>query len=211
MQGWNTVRIAVSEMRKSDEPVQQAGYPSTMQPLKPVLGFAAFSGTGKTTLLKQLIPLLAQRGVHAGVIKHAHHSFDVDKPGKDSYELRKAGARQMLVASDRRWALITENDTVADPKLDDLIARLDSGRIDLVLVEGFKQAPFARIELHRPSLGHPLLYPDDHHIIAVAADAALDTGDLPLLDINDAAEVTEFILSWLETQSPRRDPGEQGV
>ena len=174
----------------------------TKRPLKPVLGFAAFSGTGKTTLLKRLIPLLAQRGVHAGVIKHAHHNFDIDKPGKDSYELRKAGARQVLVASDRRRALITENDTVVDPKLDDLIALLDPERIDLVLVEGFKQVPFTRIELHRPSLGYPLLFPDDDSIIAVAADATLDTGDLPLLDINNAVEMTEFILSWLETRPP---------
>jgi molybdopterin-guanine dinucleotide biosynthesis protein B len=172
-----------------------------MQSLKPVLGFAAFSGTGKTTLLKQLIPLLAQRGVRTGVIKHAHHDFDIDKPGKDSYELRKAGARQVLAASDSRWALMTENDTVADPKLDDLIALLDPERIDLVLVEGFKQVPFPRIELHRPSLGHPLLYPEDDSIIAVAADARLDTRDLPLLDINDAAEVTEFVISWLTTPS----------
>jgi molybdopterin-guanine dinucleotide biosynthesis protein MobB len=173
-----------------------------LQSLKPVLGFAAFSGTGKTTLLKQLIPLLAQRGVRAGVIKHAHHDFDIDKPGKDSYELRKAGARQVLAASDSRWALMTENDTVADPKLDDLIALLDPERIDLVLVEGFRQVPFPRIELHRPSLGHPLLYPEDDSIIAVAADALLDTGDLPLLDINNATEVREFILSWLTTPSP---------
>ena len=182
-----------------------------MYPLKPVLGFAAFSGTGKTTLLKQLIPLLAQRGVHAGIIKHAHHDFDTDKPGKDSYELRRAGARQVLVASDRRWALITENDTVAEPKLNELIARLDRESIDLVLVEGFKKVPYTRIELHRPSLGHPLLFPDDDSIIAVATDATLDTGDLPLLDINNAVEVTEFILSWLATQSPHRDPGERGV
>jgi len=190
--------------------MQRAGQSVDMHPLKPVLGFAAFSGTGKTTLLKQLIPLLAQRGVRTGIIKHAHHDFDTDKPGKDSYELRKAGARQVLVASDRRWALITENDTVAEPELNELIARLDRENIDLVLVEGFKKVPFTRIELHRPSLGHPLLYPDDNSIIAVAADAALDTGDLPLLDINDAVEVAEFILSWLATQSPQRDPGERG-
>ena len=182
--------------------MQRAGRPVDMHPLKPVLGFAAFSGTGKTTLLKQLIPLLAQRGVHTGIIKHAHHDFDTDKPGKDSYELRKAGARQVLVASDRRWALITENDTVAEPNLNELIARLDRESIDLVLVEGFKKVPFSRIELHRPSLGYPLLYPDDDSIIAVAADAILDTGDLPLLDINNAVEMTEFILSWLETRPP---------
>lgn len=163
---------------------------------KPVLGFAAFSGTGKTTLLKQLIPLLADRGIRVGVIKHAHHNFDIDKPGKDSYELRKAGARQMLVASSRRWALMTETDLDDDPSLESLIGRLDPDSIDLVLVEGFKHVPFSRIELHRPSLGHPLLYPDDSNIIAVAADSPIDSGTLPLLDINDAATVTEFVLTW---------------
>ena len=189
--------------------MQHESGPIDTHPLKPVLGFAAFSGTGKTTLLKQLIPLLTQRGVRAGIIKHAHHDFDTDKPGKDSYELRRAGARQVLVASDQRWALITENDTVADPGLNELIARLDREYIDLVLVEGFKNVQFTRIELHRPSLGYPLLYPDDDSIIAVAADAALDTGDLPLLDINDAPGVAEFILSWMATQSPQRDFGER--
>jgi molybdopterin-guanine dinucleotide biosynthesis protein MobB len=163
---------------------------------KPVLGFAAFSGTGKTTLLKQLIPQLADRGIRVGVIKHAHHNFDIDKPGKDSYELRKAGARQMLVASSRRWALMTETDLDGDPSLESLIGRLDPDSIDLVLVEGFKHVPFSRIELHRPSLGHPLLYPDDSNIIAVATDSPIDSGTLPLLDINDATAVTEFVLTW---------------
>jgi molybdopterin-guanine dinucleotide biosynthesis adapter protein len=163
----------------------------------PVLGFAAFSGTGKTTLLKQLIPLLAARGVRVGVIKHAHHNFDIDKPGKDSFELRKAGARQMLVASSRRWALLTENDVASDPQLDDLVKRLDPNGIDMVLVEGFKHVPFTRIELHRPALGHPLLYPEDSNIIAVAADAPIDCAGLPVLDLNDAVAVSGFILKWL--------------
>jgi len=168
-----------------------------MNSSKPVLGFAAFSGTGKTTLLKQLIPSLADRGIRVGVIKHAHHNFDIDQPGKDSYELRKAGARQMLVASSRRWALMTEADNGTEPRLDDLIGRLDLDNIDLVLVEGFKHVPFSRIELHRPALGHPLLYPDDNSVIAVATDTPVDTGSLPWLDINDAAAVTEFVLTWL--------------
>jgi molybdopterin-guanine dinucleotide biosynthesis protein MobB len=168
--------------------------------LKPVLGFAAFSGTGKTTLLKQLIPLLVERGVRVAVIKHAHHNFDIDKPGKDSFELRKAGARQLLIASDRRWALMTENDSINDPRLEGLIARLDLDSIDLVLVEGFKHVPYTRIELHRPALGHPLLFPKDDNIIAVAADAVIETGSLPQLDINDAAGVVEFILTWLATR-----------
>ena len=164
---------------------------------KPVLGFAAFSGTGKTTLLKQLIPLLVARSVRVAVIKHAHHNFDIDKPGKDSYELRKAGARQLLVASSRRWALMTETDSTDDPQLNDLIGRLDLDNVDLVLVEGFKYVPFTRIELHRPALGHPLLYPENSHIIAVATDDPVDTGGLPLLDLNDVDAVVEFILAWL--------------
>ena len=171
-----------------------------MDYLRPVLGFAAYSGTGKTTLLKQLIPLLLERNIRVGVIKHAHHNFDIDKPGKDSYELRKAGARQMLVASSRRWALVTENDTEGEPNLNSLISRLDLDSIDLVLVEGFKHVPYTRIELHRPALGHPLLYPEDQTIIAVAADNTIDTGNLPLLNINDAAGVAEFVLGWLATQ-----------
>jgi molybdopterin-guanine dinucleotide biosynthesis protein B len=169
----------------------------------PVLGFAAFSGTGKTTLLKQLIPLLAARGLRVGVIKHAHHNFDIDKPGKDSFELRKAGARQMLVASARRWALMTENDASGDPPLDELVGRLDPDSIDMVLVEGFKHVPFPRIELHRPALGHPLLYPDDSSIIAVAADAPLAGCDLPVLELNDAAAVADFVQAWVTPRLAR--------
>ena len=172
---------------------------------KPVLGFAAFSGTGKTTLLKQLIPMLAERGVHVSVIKHAHHNFDIDKPGKDSYELRKAGARQMLVASGRRWALMTETRDDGDPRLETLINRLDPDGIDLVLVEGFKHVPFPRIELHRPSLGYALLHPEDSNIIAVATDAPLETAGLPTLDLNDVAVVADFILAWLEEQKENTD------
>ena len=167
---------------------------------KPVLGFAAFSGTGKTTLLKQLIPLLADRGIRLGVIKHAHHNFDIDKPGKDSFELRKAGARQMLVASSRRWALMTETGDHEEPKLDYLLGRLDPDGIDLVLVEGFKHVPFPRIELHRPSLNYPLLHPDDPGIIAVASDTQLDTGGLIWLDLNDVGTIAAFVQAWLQEQ-----------
>ena len=163
----------------------------------PVLGFAAFSGTGKTTLLKQLIPLLAQQGVRVGIIKHAHHDFDIDKPGKDSYELRKAGARQMLVASARRWALMTENAAAGDPHLDALVGLLDPGGIDMVLVEGFKRVAFPRIELHRPALGHPLLFPEDSSIIAVATDTPIDNCSLPVLDLNDVAAIAGFVLTWV--------------
>jgi len=171
-----------------------------MNCIKPVLGFAAFSGTGKTTLLKQLIPLLAERNIRIGVIKHAHHNFDIDKPGKDSYELRKAGARQLLVASGKRRALMMETDLDSDPDLEELIGLLDYDRIDLVLVEGFKHVPFPRIELHRTSMGHPLLFPEDDHIIAVASDTLIDTGQLPRLDLNDVTAIGAFVESWLENQ-----------
>ena len=127
----------------------------------------------------------AEQGLRTGIIKHAHHDFDTDIPGKDSYELRKAGARQVLVASARRWALITETREAGDPDLDALIARLDPEAVDLVLVEGFRHVPFPRIELHRQALGNPLLHPYDPAIIAVACDYALDACALPVLDLND--------------------------
>ncbi len=168
----------------------------------PVLGFIAFSGTGKTTLLTRLIPLLKTRDLKAGLIKHAHHRFDIDKPGKDSYELRKAGADQVLVASRHRWALVTETpDNHADPRLQNLLDKLDTSHLDIVLVEGFKHVPFPRIELHRPSLGHPLLFPDDPTIIAVASDAPLAIDcPLPLLDINAAEQVADFVEAWYRQQ-----------
>jgi molybdopterin-guanine dinucleotide biosynthesis protein MobB len=170
---------------------------------RPVLGFAAFSGTGKTTLLEKLIPQLSEQGIRVSMVKHAHHEFDIDKPGKDSYRLRKAGAHQMLVASSRRMALITENATPQEPRLDELITRLDLEHIDLVLVEGFKQVAIPKIELHRKALGKTLLYPEDPDIIAVASDHLTDCGDLPALDLNDTAAIAAFIFDWLDTGTHR--------
>jgi molybdopterin molybdotransferase len=164
----------------------------------PVLGFAAFSGTGKTTLLEKLIPRLNATGLRIGMIKHAHHNFDVDKPGKDSYRLRKAGARQMLIASSKRQALMTENATEREPRLDELLPRLNMDAIDLVLVEGFKHVSFAKIELRREELGKPLLYPDDPDIIAIASDRPDSNAPLPALDINDIDAVASFIHAWLD-------------
>jgi molybdopterin-guanine dinucleotide biosynthesis protein MobB len=161
----------------------------------PVLGFAAWSGTGKTTLLVQLLPRLKAEGLHIGMIKHAHHAFDVDIPGKDSYELRKAGAEQMLVASQRRWALMREFEQPQEPLLTDLLLQLDRDNLDLILVEGFRAVSFPKIELHRPSTGHPPLHPQDSSIIAVACDAPLRTA-LPKLDINRPDEIAAFILAW---------------
>ncbi|MGB5540885.1 MAG: molybdopterin-guanine dinucleotide biosynthesis protein B [Gammaproteobacteria bacterium] len=174
-----------------------------MIPDTPVLGFAAFSGTGKTTLLVQLIPLLQRQGLRIAMIKHAHHDFDIDTPGKDSYELRKAGARQVLIASSRRRALVTEHPVPCEPRLEELVSALDLDAVDLVLVEGFRHLPFPKIELHRPSLGHPLLCREDGSIIAVASDAPLDCAGLPLLDISQAAGIADFILDWQTGDSPR--------
>jgi len=161
----------------------------------PIVGFAAYSGTGKTTLLRRLIPELRARGLRVGVVKHAHHDFDIDTPGKDSYELRKAGAGEVLVASGRRWALMVETEGEGDPDLQTLLHRLDPAALDLVLVEGFKHARLPKIELHRPLLGKPLLYPHDPHILAVASDAPLAQPlFLPLLDLNAPTAIADFLL-----------------
>ena len=167
----------------------------------PVLGFAAYSGTGKTSLLVKLLPLMKLQGLRIGMIKHAHHDFDIDTPGKDSYELRQAGAQQMLIASDQRWALMTEIASQQEPQRDlelsELINKLDLANLDLVLVEGFRHLPFPKIELHRPSTGKDLIFPEDENIIAVASDETLITGKLPLLNINQPEEIAGFINRWL--------------
>lgn len=161
----------------------------------PVLGMAAWSGTGKTTLLEKLLPLLGGRGLRIGMLKHAHHDFDIDTPGKDSYRLRKAGAEQMLIASDRRWALMVETPQCDDVSLSSLLDRLDRPALDLILVEGFRHVDYPKIELHRAALGKPLLFPDDSSIIAIASDTRQDT-DLPQLDLNDTAAIADFIADY---------------
>ena len=162
----------------------------------PLLGFAGFSGTGKTTLLSAVLPLLVKQGVRVGMIKHAHHDFEIDQPGKDSYVLRKAGAGQMLIASSQRWALMVENDNVGpDPKLSTLLGHLDASRLDLILVEGFKHEAIPKLEVHRAGLGHPLLYSADRHIIAIACDDATHTSaSITRLNINSPAQVAAFIV-----------------
>lgn len=169
---------------------------STLDVPVPVLGFAAYSGTGKTTLLKRLIPLFRREGLRPAVVKHAHHSFEVDYPGKDSYELRKCGADQVLVASHHRWALIAERPAPAEPRLQELLTHLDMDHCDLVLVEGFKHEPIPKIEVYRPSLGHPLLCLEDERFIALATDApeAVQRVKIPLLPLNDPAAVAAFVL-----------------
>lgn len=167
----------------------------------PIVGFAAFSGTGKTTLLKELLPLLRERGLRVGVVKHAHHSFEMDHPGKDSYELRKSGAAQMLIASRARWALVVERARDREPRLDEVLLELDQAALDLILVEGFKDEHFPKIELHRPSLRRPLLFPEDNAIIAVATDAPLDDAhQMPQLDLNRPTEIAAFIVDYVAKQ-----------
>ncbi|CHL21812.1 molybdopterin-guanine dinucleotide biosynthesis protein MobB [Salmonella enterica subsp. enterica serovar Typhi] len=154
----------------------------------PLLAIAAWSGTGKTTLLKKLIPALCAHGIRPGLIKHTHHDMDVDKPGKDSYELRKAGAAQTLVASQQRWALMTETPGQEELDLAWLVSRMDASKLDLVLVEGFKHEAVAKILLFRQGCGHSeeeLIL--DEHVIAVASDIPLAVA-VPVLDLNDVAE-----------------------
>ena len=173
----------------------------------PVLGFAAWSGTGKTTLLLQLLPLLLREGIRIGVIKHAHHEFDVDHAGKDSYKLRHAGAAQILVTSCHRWALMGERPCPHEPNLQEALLRLDHSMIDLILVEGFKDEAFPKIELHRPSLQRPLLFPRDQSIIAVAVDAPIQPQPaLPVLSLNDPHAILDFILHRVLTSCVATSP-----
>jgi molybdopterin-guanine dinucleotide biosynthesis protein B len=156
-----------------------------------VFGLAGWSGSGKTTLLTRLIPELIGRGVTVSTIKHAHHEFDIDKPGKDSWLHRQAGAREVMVASSRRFALMHELHDVPEPPLEELVARMAS--VDVLLVEGFKAHAHAKLEVHRPSLGKPFLYPDDPHIVAIASDVAL-AAPLPELALADIAAIADLIL-----------------
>jgi molybdopterin-guanine dinucleotide biosynthesis protein MobB len=161
----------------------------------PILGFSAYSGTGKTTLLRQIIPLLKARGLRVSVIKHAHHDFDLDFPGKDSYELRKAGAEQTVICTTTRMALVTEfNHPAEEPSLQQIIASLDTERVDIVLVEGYKDIRFPKIELHRQTMKTPYLHQLDDSIIALACDAELPAdATIPVLDINDVEAIARYI------------------
>ena len=161
----------------------------------PVLGFAAYSGTGKTHLLSRLIPLLKQTGLVIGVIKYSHHDFEIDHPGKDSYRIRAAGATPVMLVSPYRQAIISEFDPPREIDLRDQLEQFPGEGVDLILVEGFRDAAFSKIELHRPLLGKPLLYPDDKNIIAIASDQHLTTPEyLPCLDLNDAQTIAGFIM-----------------
>ena len=168
----------------------------------PVLGIiAAGSNVGKTTLIKQLIPALAKNEIGVSVIKHAHHAFDIDYPGKDSYQIREAGAVQTLIASNKRWALMTEVqrtlDETTEADLSVLLTQLNEAYADLILVEGFQQARIPKIEIHRPSLGFPLLADNDPNIIAIACDEVINCVK-PQLALNNPIAICEFIMQWIK-------------
>lgn len=159
-----------------------------------IFGFAGYSGSGKTTLIEHLIPLFTARRLRVSLIKHAHHTFDVDTPGKDSYRHRHAGCTEVLVTSSRRWVLMHELRGAEEPDLNQQLMHLSP--CDLVLVEGFKHDPIAKIEVYRAVTGESVLHPHDTNIVAVASDVMLDT-KLPWLDLNQPPQIAEFILQHL--------------
>ncbi|MDW6004052.1 molybdopterin-guanine dinucleotide biosynthesis protein B [Vibrio mangrovi] len=168
---------------------------SSILPNIPVLGFAAFSGTGKTTLLESLIPELIRQGIRVGVYKHSHHVIEQDQPGKDSFRLRKAGASQTLLATPERAILTTEfPDSSAD--FYHLLQQFDTENLDVILIEGCKEKHLPKIELHRHEITRPWLYPDDPDIIAVATDVTIDCR-LPCLNLNDVVQIAEFIQQYI--------------
>ena len=159
-----------------------------------IFGLAGWSGSGKTTLLATLIPEFVARGMTVSTIKHAHHEFDIDRPGKDSWRHRRAGAHEVMVASSRRWALMHELRDGPEPPLEELVGKMTP--VDLLLVEGWKRHAHPKLEVHRPSLGKPLLYPEDPDIIAIATDEPV-AAPIPLLPVADAAAIADFILDHL--------------
>ena len=160
-----------------------------------IFGFAGYSGSGKTTLIEQLVPAFAGTGLRVSLIKHAHHTFDVDQPGKDSYRHRHAGCTEILVTSSRRWVLMHELRGEPEPSFDEQIKHLSP--CDLLLVEGFKFAPIPKLEVWRAETGEPQLHPNDPYIVAVASDQKIEA-KVPLLDLNDVPGIGAFILKYLE-------------
>ena len=159
-----------------------------------IIGIAGYSGSGKTTLIEKVIPLLVREGVRVSLIKHAHHEFDVDQPGKDSYRHRHAGCAEVLISSSKRWALMHELRGAEEPRLQDQLKHLSP--CDLVIVEGYKSEPIPKIEVHRRAGHTPLLHPEDPHVIAVATDEPLETS-LPQLAVDDPEAVARFIVQYL--------------
>ncbi|HEX3346808.1 MAG TPA: molybdopterin-guanine dinucleotide biosynthesis protein B [Acetobacteraceae bacterium] len=164
-----------------------------------VIGLTGFSGSGKTTLLTAMVRLLGASGLTVSTVKHAHHGFDLDRPGKDSFRHRAAGAREVLIAGERRWALMHEV-RGDEPTLPELLGHL--APVDVVVVEGYKANPHPKIEVHRPALGHPALWPGRDDIVAVASDEAISAGGRPVFDLNDAAVIVAWTLQFLRIDAP---------
>jgi molybdopterin-guanine dinucleotide biosynthesis protein B len=158
-----------------------------------IIGLAGWSGSGKTTLLAKLIPVLKARGLKVSTIKHAHHSFDLDKPGKDSYVHREAGASEVFISSARRWAQLHELGDEGELHLRDIVGRMSPA--DLVIVEGFKREAHPKIEIHRASVGKPLLQPGDDWIVAIASDTPLPQSDVPVLDLGGIEKIADVVLA----------------
>ena len=157
-----------------------------------IIGLAGWSGSGKTTLITKLIPRLLARGVKVSTLKHAHHGFDLDQPGKDSFVHRVAGATEVIISSAKRWAILHELREEPEWNLGDLVAKMSP--VDLVLVEGFKRDAFPKLEIHRAANGKPLLHPEDPHIVAVASDGALPAAKVPVVDLNDIDAIADLLL-----------------
>jgi len=177
--------------------MEQAAPATSLGGAMKVFGIAGYSGSGKTTLLEKLIPQFTARGLKVSVIKHAHHGFDIDRPGKDSYRHREAGASEVLLSCNERWALMHERRDESDVTLDELLARL--APCDLVLIEGFKQEPIPKLEVYRPDNGKPPLFPERSDIVAVATDAEIATS-LPRLALDDVAAIAGFVMTTLQLQ-----------
>lgn len=157
-----------------------------------VFGLAGWSGSGKTTLMVRLLPELVGRGIRVSTMKHAHHEFDVDRPGKDSYEHRRAGATEVMVASSRRWALMHELRDAPEPAVEALVGRMTP--VDLLLIEGFKAHDHDKLEVYRPAVGKPMLCRDDRRVVALASDARVDGVDLPQFLLDDVPGIAGFIV-----------------
>jgi molybdopterin-guanine dinucleotide biosynthesis protein B len=183
---------------KSEPKPEPMSEPSCIMPMC-IIGLAGWSGAGKTTLMTKVIPVLIQRGLKVATVKHAHREFDIDRPGKDSWLHREAGASEVAIVSSRRWALIHELRDEPEPPLAEILAKLSP--VDLVIVEGFKRHAHPKLEVYRAAAGKPLLYPDDDCIVAIATDAPLPQAPLPVLMLDDV----ESIANVLQAEAVSRD------
>ncbi len=171
-----------------------------------IIGLAGWSGAGKTTLIAKLIPGILARGLKVSTLKHAHHTFDIDRPGKDSYEHRMAGATEVLVASQMRFALMHELRGEAEPRLPELLAKLSA--VDLVIIEGWKREPHPKLEVFRASVGKPLIHPDDPHVVAIASDVPLPQARVPRVALDDTAAIIDILLARAAPLAAAPEPGE---